>query len=136
MNEQMSIFDFLDIRNPQKPPEFDWNSVDWNKYPGLDVYYEAFPETPVYFVVKRMGKVSPLFYKALICTYTGWWHGLQGWNLDNKDIVSWRQIKNGYVKDFAVANHPKLAWTPEEYELIKNKPLHSFIFQIENKERL
>ena len=129
MEGQLTIYDYLKIQNPQIPPDFDWYSVDWKKYPGLDVYFEAFPDTPVYFVVKRMGNASPLKYKALICTYTGWWYALQGWTLDNKNVESWQQIEGGYVKDFAKVGHPKLAWTPEEYELIKDKNIQDFIFE-------
>lgn len=123
MEGQMNIYDFLDINNPQVPPEVK-HPFDHAEHKALDIYFSAFPDTPVYFVVKKMGKWSPLFYKALICTYTGWWHGLQGWNIDNKAIESWELIPNRVVSDFIGKNgRIKLAWTPEEYEEIKSKSM-------------
>lgn len=128
MEGQLTIFDYLKIQNPQVPPKFDWNSVDWKKYPGLDVYYKAFPETPIYLVVKSMNvKWSPLKYKALICTYTGWWHALQGWNIDNGAVEYWELIPNEQIKDWACVNPPKLGWTPEEWAEIKEKKLMEII---------
>ena len=121
MDGQLSIYDFLDINNPQIPPKYEDN-FDSKEHKGLDVYFSAFPDTPVYFVTKKMGKYSPLIYKALICTYTGWWHGLQGWNIDNNAIESWELIPNRVVSDFVgIDGRIKLAWTPEEYEEIKGK---------------
>lgn len=112
---QMTIYDFLDIQDPQVPPEFDSKLMEG--IPALDVFYKKYPETPVYLVTKSMDtKWSPLYLKALICTYTGWWHGIQGWNLDNRSIESWAIIPGATVKNYAKPDHPKLAWTPQEYE--------------------
>lgn len=128
MEGQMSIYDFLEVKDYSKPPKFEWSSVNWKQYPGLDVYYKAFPETPVYLVVKSMDvKWSPLKYKALICTYTGWWHALQGWNIDNGAVEYWELIPNEQIKDWACVNHPKLGWTPEEWDKIKGKDLTEII---------
>ena len=128
MDGQMSIYDFLDIKDYTKPPEFDWHSVNWKLYPGLDVYYKAFPETPVYLVIKSMStKWEPLKYKALICTYTGWWHALQGWNIDNEAVTYWEIIPNEQIKDWARVGPPKLGWTAEEWEQVKEKSLMEII---------
>ncbi len=111
-------------------PEFDRSLFDSIHPHALDVFYEAYPNTPVYFVTKKMGKACPLHYKALICTYTGWWHGLQGYNLEDKNIETWDEIKGYTVKDFQDATISRfrntghgirMALTPEQYELIKEK---------------
>ena len=124
---QMTIYDFLGIQDPQIPPKFDESLMEG--IIALDVFTGKYPDAPVYFVVKRMGKWSPLHYKALICIYTGWWHALQGWNIDNRSIESWEVIEGGKVKDFIGKGHPKLAWTPEEYEKIKEMPLQDIVKQ-------
>ena len=125
---QMTIYDFLEVKDYTKPPKFEWGSVNWKLYPGLDVYYKAFPETPVYLVVKSMRpKWTPLYARALICTYTGWWHALQGWNVDNGAVEYWEQIPNEQIKDWARVGHPKLGWTPEEWDEVKDLPLEEII---------
>lgn len=115
-------------------PKFDRSLFD-NIHPqALDVFYETYPDTPVYLVVKQMGNASPLFYKALICTYTGWWHGLQGWNIEDKHVESWELIEGKTVKDLT-GKGLKLAFTPEEYEKIKNINAKDIIDYI-NKEKI
>ena len=111
-------------------PEFDRTLIDSSRPSALDVFYEKFPDTPVYLVVKQMGNASPLFYKALICTYTGWWHGLQGWNIEDKHVESWELIEEKTVSDF-IGKGIKLAFTPEEYENLKNKSTGEIIELIE-----
>lgn len=101
-------------------PEFNSALFRNIKPQALDVFYDAYPDTPVFLVIKRMGKASPTFYKALVCTYTGWWHGLQGWNIENKDVKSWELIEGYCVSDFT-GKGIRLALTPEEYEENKEK---------------
>lgn len=122
-----------------EPPEFDNSLFDNVKPQALDVFYELHPDTPVYFITKHMGKACPLHYKALVCTYTGWWHGMQGWNVDNKDVESWIRIPGYVVSDFQKAslNHYRstgrgirTALTPDQYEEIKNKSVEEIIKMI------
>ena len=108
------------MANSIHTPEFDRSLFDNVKPQALDVFYDTYPDTPVYFVTKRMGKACPLHYKALICTYTGWWHGLQGWNIDAKDVIEWEQIKGYTVSDF-IGKKLRLALTPEQYEKCRDK---------------
>lgn len=115
---QMTIYDFLPIRDPQVPPAFDTSLMDG--IIALDVFTDKYPDTPVYFVTKKMGNASPLFYKALICIYTGWWHALQGWNIDKKHVESWELIEGYTYKDFG-GKGLMMALSPEQYEANKHK---------------
>lgn len=117
------------MKNIIEQPYFDRSLMEGIK--ALDEFTEKYPDTPVYFVTKRMGNASPLFYKALICIYTGYWHALQGWNIEAKDVESWELIKGGKVKDFE-GKGLKLAWTPEEYELIKDRSIKDIISEVNN----
>lgn len=112
-------------------PEFNRSLFDNIRPQTLDIFYEMYPDTPVYLVLKQMENASPLFYKALICTYTGWWHGLQGWNIEDKHIESWELLEGKTVSDF-IGKGMKLAFTPEEYENFKNKSTGEIIELIEN----
>ena len=107
-------------------PAFDRTLIDSIRPSALDVFYEKYPDTPVYLVVKQMGNASPLFYKALICTYTGWWHGLQGWNIEDKHVESWELIEGKTVSDL-IGKGLKLAFTSEEYEKIRHKRVNEIV---------
>jgi len=126
IQQQLNIIDSFSMQNLQVPPEYDWSLWDTIHPQALDVYYSAYPDTPVYLIIKRMGKASPLMYKALICTYTGWWHGLQGWNIENKYIEGWVKIDGYTVSDF-IGKGVMLALTPQQYEKNKNKTVEEII---------
>ena len=125
--DQLTIYDFLPIQNPQIPPDFDSSLMEG--ICALDVFTEKYPDTPVYFVTKQMGNASPLFYKALICIYTGWWHALQGWNIENKHIESWELIEGYKVSDFC-GKGLRLALTPEQYEAYKHRSTNEIVEMI------
>lgn len=125
---QMSIYDFLDIQDPQKPPEYDrslWEKV----YPQtLDMYFDIYPDTPVYMVTKRCG-VSPLFYRMMVCTFTGWWHGLQGWNIENKYVEKWEKIEGMTIRDFR-GKGLQMAVNNVQYEEVKKKETKEIVEMI------
>lgn len=128
---QLTIYDYLSQHDPSIPPEF--NSSLMDGIIALDVFVEKYPETPVYFVTKAMhgknGAVSPTFYKAMVCIYTGWWHGLQGWNIENKYIESWELIEGYTVSDF-IGKGLMMALTPEQYEKNKHKSTKEIVEMI------
>lgn len=125
---QLTIFDYFK-KEPLKMPEFDYSKM--HGFKGLDEYTDAYPETPIYFVTKGYG--SPLFYDACICIYVGYWHAISGWNIDDKIVKSYELIKGFTYKDFSGTGHPKLNWTPDEYEAVKGLSVKEIIEMITHK---
>lgn len=117
-------------------PEFDRTKLDncsTLAVTPLDLFTDKYPDTPVYFVVIKR-TASPLFYQALVCIYVGYFHAITGWNIEDKDVISWELIKGYSYKDFAGVGHYKNRWTLEEYELIKNKSVKTIIREVTNME--
>ena len=82
---QMSLFDFME--EDVKPPIFRNKDILKN-IKGLA---EISDELPKYLVTFK----KPVFmgYKKKICIYVGYWHSLDGWNYDHKEVKEWQEVK-------------------------------------------
>ena len=69
-------------------PEFDISILEGIK--GLD---EIMGKLPRYMVTFKKPVFSlPFKSIAKICVYVGYWHSLDGWNYEDKDIADWEYI--------------------------------------------
>lgn len=89
---QYSLFDYIkEYPEEKQPPEFKNKDILKN-IKGLS---EIINKLPKYLVTFK----RPVFggYKRKICIFIGYWHSLDGWNYDNKNIIDWNEItyKNG-----------------------------------------
>ena len=85
---QLTIYDVLGEQDPNKPikmPEYDRKILK-----GIKGLSEILDQVPKYLVTFK----KPVFggYTKKVCIYFGWWHSLDGWNYNDKDILSWKKI--------------------------------------------
>ena len=88
MKGQLTVWDCIGETNPNKEiemPKFDRTILNGNT---LDNNMNKLK----YYLVTFKQLVAG-GWKKKICVYHGWWHSLDGWNYDNKNIESWEEIK-------------------------------------------
>ena len=80
-----------------KMPEFDRTILEGIK--GLDEIEGSLPRYLVTF--KKPVFDIPFKAKKKICVYVGYWHSLDGWNYDDKEIESYE-----YIGDYDASHNP------------------------------
>lgn len=88
MKNQLTIYDVFDIKNPNEPlkmPKYNKELLKGIK--GITEILDLIPKYKVTFKNPVYGN-----YKQKICIFMGWWHSLDGWNYDNKNIESYEEV--------------------------------------------